>query len=67
MKHWAVTLGCWILLGGIALTFLWFFITTIWQCIAAVCNDSDADAVGGVLGIVLLLGVPAMLRKFRRR
>lgn len=65
-KHWAVTVACWLFLGGVACLFLWYCLSTLWTCIAAVCNDSDASAVGGVLGVVLLLGVPALLRRMRR-
>lgn len=54
-------------LAAVAGTFLWFFASSIWTCVADVCSDNDGSAIGGVLGLVLLLGVPALLRRMRRR
>ena len=47
--------------------FGWFFASTLWACLTGVCSDNDGSAIGGVLGLVLLLGVPALLRRMRRR
>lgn len=65
-KHWVVTVACWAFLAVVLGAFVWFNITTLWACLARVCSDSDAGAVGGVLGLVLLLGLPALVRRIRR-
>lgn len=66
MKHWVVTVLCWAFLAGVMGSFVWYTGSTLWQCTIGSCNESDASAVGGIVGIALLLGLPALIRRMRR-
>lgn len=67
LRHRLETVLSLAFLALVAGAWAWYVASTMWACVLDACTESDASAVGGVLGLVLLLGVPALFRRMRRR